>query len=102
MDKQTPIFYEDGKRRVKCPNPQCGKYLARKNKGAVFQYLTQKDGKVYRCYFCNQDFFLPPPERNVPDPNGSGVIGIRWGANGSKWTPDLTVKDVELTIPVTN
>jgi len=99
MNKHTPTFYRNGKRRVRCPNPLCGKYLARKDKGAVFQYLTQKDGKIYRCYHCGIDFFLPPPEKNVADPHGSGVIGITWGANGSEWTADLTLKDVEVTIP---
>lgn len=94
--KHSPTFYQDGKRRVKCPNPTCGKVLGRKDRGVIYSRLSDNKIKFYECYHCREKFWVKPPVKGL---NEQGMKIIRWGGNQSEWTPDLTDKDVEDTIP---
>ena len=94
--KNTPTFWKDGKRRVRCPNPSCGKYLARKDDEGIVTRLTENRTRIYKCYYCFEKFIVYPPKKEL---NEKGEKVIVWGANAMSTTADLTDVDVDDTMP---
>jgi len=92
--KDTPTFYKDGARRVKCPH--CNKYVAKKGKGALLTKLTHKTYRPCTCCHCKGKFILYPPLKTT---DGRGHKIIKWGPNRSDVTADLTEDEFEDTIP---
>jgi hypothetical protein len=93
ISKNTPTFYKDGKRRVKCPH--CHKYVGFKGGRVLETKLSDKKIRNCRCCHCKGIFILYPPVKTT-DENGYRVI--KWGPNLSYTTADLTDREIEDTI----
>lgn len=92
--KNTPTFYKNGFRRVKCP--YCKKFVGKKGKNVLTTKLTDKAAQLCKCYHCKQVFLLLPPTK-ITKSNGEKTI--KWGPElNSTLTTDLTDTDVHDTI----
>jgi len=93
--KHTPTFKDDGYRRVKCPH--CNKFVGFKGKKVLVTRLTDKSYRPCRCCHCKGVFILYPPLKTTDD---KGMRVIKWGAELSHTTADLTDSEITDTIPV--
>lgn len=93
ITKDTPTFWKDGKRRVKCPH--CGRFLGRKGGSVIETRLTDNKDKFYRCFSCNNFFIVQPPKKEL---NEKREKIIKWGTDRMYTTADLTENDYDDTI----
>lgn len=91
--KDTPTFWQDGKRRVLCP--WCGKYVGRKGGNVLTTKLDHKTYRPCNCCHCGKQFIVYPPQKGV---NSTGEKIIKWGPALMYTTDDLTEKEFEDTI----
>lgn len=81
--KDTPTFWKDGKRRIRCPHCSC--FLGRKGGDVIITRLTDNKNKFYRCFACNEFFIVQPP---IKGKNEKGEKVIKWGADRMCTTVD--------------
>lgn len=92
---KSPTFKDEGYRRIKCPNPKCGKVLGRKDKGAVFTRLGDTKTRYYTCCHCGHKIIVQPPIRTNDEQRLKVIL---WGPNMTP-TADLTDEECNDTIP---
>jgi hypothetical protein len=93
MLKNTPTFYKDGKRRIKCP--WCKKFVGKKKGNVLTTKLDHKTYRAYNCCHCRKEFIVYPPQKGL---NDKGEKIIKWGPDLMHTTADLTDDEFEDTI----
>jgi hypothetical protein len=61
-EKNTPTFYQHGKRRVKCSNKKCSSYIAKKS-WALYTRLSDNKIRPTKCPHCGHEALLSPPKK---------------------------------------
>ena len=94
MKRETPTFYQDGFRRVKCPH--CRKYVGKADGQVLVTRLTTKTERAYECCHCKGIFIVYPPLKTT---DKDELRIIKWGPNLAHTTADLTAKEIGATVP---
>jgi len=99
MKKESPTFYKDGYRRIKCP--YCGKIVGKKDRKVLETKLTHSTTRRCQCCHCKKEFLLTPPLKGMYSINNKIQPGIKWGPEeASTVTTDLTELKKCGTVPL--